>query len=97
MTGRQPTDSPSGRVVASGRASSAGCRSAVDEPIETVSLFVRQGRWWCEKCGVRWQGSHQVPDIAPHVAVGEDGKEWAPIHDCGTVMIRTEGDELADG
>lgn len=59
----------------------------------TVSFFV-QGRWRCVPCKVQWAGSWQVPDIAPHA---ENGEEWAPVHDCGTVMIRTAGDERADG
>lgn len=60
--------------------------------IGAVSLFM-QGRWWCAPCKVLWQGTWAVPDIAPHVLQGE---EWAPIHDCGVVMVRTSGDERAD-
>lgn len=59
---------------------------------ETVSLFM-QGRWWCPTCRVMWAGSWPVPDIAPHVP-SDDG--WAPVHDCGTTMSRTGGDERAD-
>lgn len=60
--------------------------------MSTVSLFL-QGRWWCPACRVMWAGSWEVPDIAPHVATA-DG--WAPVHDCGTQMTPTAGDERAD-
>lgn len=59
---------------------------------KAVSFFL-QGRWWCATCRVMWQGAWLVPDVAPHVPAGE---VWAPVHDCGTVMIRTGGDERAN-
>lgn len=56
-----------------------------------VSFFL-QGRWWCATCLVQWTGTWEVPDIAPHLP---NGQEWAPVHDCGTVMVRTSGDDRA--
>ena len=64
----------------------------IEPNLGMVSFFL-QGRWWCPKCRTQWAGSWEVRDIAPHVSSGE---AWAPVHDCGTVMIRTSGDERAE-
>lgn len=64
----------------------------MEAPLTPVSFFL-QGRWWCETCRVQWGGSWEVPEIAPHI---EQGDEWAPVHDCGTTMRRTEGDDRVD-
>jgi hypothetical protein len=62
-------------------------------PREIVSLFL-QGRWWCTGCQVMWAGLWPVPDVAPHIMLGQG--DWAPVHDCGRVMERTAGDERGD-